>query len=524
MQTAGVSVSGSAAAGTVPGEPAALRLVNLTQWFGNTQALSDINLAVRPGTIHAFVGENGAGKSTCLGVIAGRVTPTAGRVEVFGERLPTGPRAAGRLGIAAIYQELTIVPALTTQANMFLGNPLARRGFLSESAMRTRLAKASARLGHIPPDVAAGALSVADQQLIEIMRALEANPRVLLFDEPTASLAKSERDRLFAIMRDLRAGGVTMVFVSHNLEEVLAISDAISVFRDGRLITTFTGPDTTKAELVTAMLGEGAENLLTPGENRAADSDASVRREEVLRVENLSVPGAVSGVSFTLGAGEALGIAGLVGAGRTTVLRALTGLEPKANGKLWIRGAEKSWPRTPAQARALGIGLVPEDRKSQGLVLRRSAVDNICLADVGQGAKLGFLRNRYTADRAYAAAKPVGFAAEKMAALAGNLSGGNQQKLLLARWRYVRPLILLADEPTRGIDIGAKGDILTALRELAEQGMSMVIVSSEFEEITELCDRAIVLNKGNIVARIDSRADLRPETLLKESFNAEPMS
>lgn len=508
----------------------AVRVRGLGKWYGTTRALHGIDLDIEPGTIHALVGENGAGKSTCLGVVAGRVDATEGAVEVFGELLSGGPRAAGRAGIAAIYQELTIVPALSTQANMFLGRPQSRGGLLNESAMRKALAGASERLGHVPPDVQAGTLSVADQQLIEIMRAVEANPRILLFDEPTASLAQSERERLFSIMRDLRREGVTMVFVSHNLEEVLAISDAISVFRDGQLIETFQGEGTTKGQLVTAMLGAEKAGHLMPADtagtvrSHVEDGRRTVAREELLRVEALTVPGAISDVSFTVGIGEALGIAGLVGAGRTTVLRALAGLEPTAQGALWIKGKKVPWPHTPIRARRLGIGLVPEDRKTQGLILRRSAIENVCLADLGQGSRAGFIRYRHTARKALAAAEPVGFTVEKMTALAGNLSGGNQQKLLLARWRYIRPVILLADEPTRGIDIGAKGEILTALRELADQGTAMVVVSSEFEEIAELCDRAIVLNSGGVVARIDSRDELLPETLLKESFNKEPLS
>jgi ribose transport system ATP-binding protein len=517
----------------VPERDAAVTFGNVSKTFSATKALCDADLSLAAGQVHAFVGENGAGKSTCLGVLAGRIAPTSGEVRVCGEELRYGdPRACRKAGVVAIYQELTIVPALTAQANVFLGLPLARRGFLSERRMRARYLELCEEIGvdAAPDGVPAGRLSVAEQQLLEIMRALVADARVILFDEPTASLALQERDALLRLMDRLRVAGLTIVFVSHNLDEVLRIADTVTVFREGRI--TACGPRNAwdKPRLVREMLGrEAGERLVhelledtvggvVPARRPRPRRDASA----VLRLEGLTVPGAVEDVDLEIFGGEILGLGGLVGAGRTTVLRALAGLEPRATGTLWIDGQRASLPRTVPQAHKLGIALAPEDRKAQGLVLQMDAMNNVALSDLAALSRMGMLSRRRMAGATSRAAAGFGFRPQRIGEVARNLSGGNQQKLLLARWRLNPPRILLADEPTRGIDIGAKAEIMASLEAMAAEGLGIVVVSSELEEVSAISDRVVVLAEGRVAGVLDRRdADITPTRIMSIAFGLE---
>ncbi|MDQ1106823.1 sugar ABC transporter ATP-binding protein [Nocardioides zeae] len=501
---------------------AAIRTHGVGRTFGAAVALAGIDVTITAGTVHALVGQNGAGKSTLLGILAGRIEPTSGEFEVFGERVSLGsPRAARQAGIAAIYQELTIIPQLTAMANVFVSRPRSRGGLLDERAMRRRYDELSARLGvHVPPDAIARDLSVAQQQLLEIMRALDAEARVIFFDEPTAPLGPSEREALFALMRDLRDQGVTMVFVSHALDEVLAISDDVTVFRDGRLRASRPTSTWTKQSLVDEMLGRSAEAALAevaattaeasaplvptaprhPAGAAARTSSSPATEEPGLRVRDLFVSGSREGVSFEVRGGEMVGIGGLVGAGRSSVLRALAGLDRRARGELWIDGRQVPWPRTVRQALRHGIALLPEDRKTQGLVLGMSAMENVTLSDLGAVATASVVSMRRMRRAAGESAAGYGFDVRRLDEPARNLSGGNQQKLLLARWGHRRPRFLLADEPTRGIDVGAKAEILATLQGLAAEGMGVLLVSSELEEVATSCTRVFVMSSGRVVA------------------------
>lgn len=505
--------------GAATREMPAVRCSNVAKNFGGTQALSGIDLQVRLGTVHALVGENGAGKSTLLGVLAGRISPSAGSVEVFGDQEEFGnPRAARARGIAAIYQELTTVPALSAKANVFLGQARSRGGMLSERVMHKRFLELAERLNvSVDPDTEAGKLSVADQQLLEIMRALEANARIILFDEPTAALAPSERAGLFKLIRDLRQEGVTMIFVSHNLDEVLDISDQITVFRNGRLEASRSTSAWTKGELVATMIGEEASSLFA---HRRGTHQLETK--EILHAEDVTVPGAIEDVEITVNQGEIVGVAGLVGSGRTTLLRALAGVESKSTGRLRLSGQEVRWPRTSRQARALGIALAPEERKMQGLVLGMSAAENIALGDLGRVARGGFVSTRKTHARAAEVGREFGLDPARLGEVVGNLSGGNQQKTLLARWKYSEPKVLLADEPTRGIDVGAKAEILDTLRRFADSGVGVIIVSSELEEIAAVADRVIVLAEGRRVRELHSGdKGVSVEKMLNAAFKVE---
>ncbi|QLQ09738.1 MAG: sugar ABC transporter ATP-binding protein [Nocardioidaceae bacterium] len=508
-----------------PSEEIAARLSGITKSFGATHALRGIDLDIPAGEIHALVGENGAGKSTALGILAGRIGPTSGRVDVFGEELRYGdPRASHRAGIVAIYQELTIIPALGAEANVFLGQSLSSYGFLRNSAMRRRYLELCAEAGVTgqPPGIPAAAMSVAEQQMLEILRGIASQARILLFDEPTASLGEAERDALFALMRDLRSRGITVVLVSHNLDEVMAIADRITVFRDGALVRSGPTGSWSKQSLVTSMLGDVADDRMLA---EMLDSEQQAARpqrehgEELLRATDVTLPGVIEDIELSVRAGEVLGIAGLVGSGRSTLLRALAGLEPKSSGRLWVRGKEVPWPKTVRQAHKVGIALLPEDRKSQGLVLGLSAMENVVMSDLPSVARAGMVTPKAMHAAAAAVAPDFGFAVSRLRTHAGQLSGGNQQKLLLARWKHSPPLVLLADEPTRGIDIGAKDEITKALEAMVAEGLGVILVSSELAEVASISDRVLVLAGGHPAGELDSlKGEITVSEILHEAF------
>jgi ABC-type sugar transport system ATPase subunit len=494
----------------------AIEAVGVEKRYSGTLALKGVDVRTQRGTVHALVGENGAGKSTFLGVIAGRVVPTAGDVRVFGQPHIFGaPRQARHLGVATIYQELTIVPALSAQANVFLGKPIAKAGVLDERAMRRRFQELSAQMSvQIRPEAVAGRLSVADQQMLEIMRGVQSGARLILFDEPTTSLAPPERKTLFRLMRQMRAEGVTMMLVSHNLEEVLDISDVVTVFRDGKLAGSAPRADWTKPALIRAMVGHDViENRHVERAKRPAGAAPLLMATEV------TVPNAIENVEFSLNLGEILGIGGLVGSGRTSLLRALAGLEPRSTGRLAIDGEPVEWPLTPRAALKAGIALVPEDRKAQGLVLGMSAMDNIAIAHFGEVSRFGVISNAAVTAKARGVAREFGFAEDRVGTIVRNLSGGNQQKVLLGKARFRSPKILLVDEPTRGIDIGAKDEIMATLRGLADDGLGIIVVSSDLEEVVAASDRILVMSEGRKVAEFDqSGGAITVQDILNAAF------
>jgi ABC-type sugar transport system ATPase subunit len=492
--------------------------VNLQKRFGNIVALRGASLSVRPGTIHALVGENGAGKSTALGAIAGRLHVDSGSITVASQDTTRAtPRAVHAMGLAAIYQELTIIPAMTACENLFLGHTPVRGGFMQQSAMLTRYRGLCARVGvSIPPEARAGDLSVADQQMLEIMRALESRARIILFDEPTASLVDTERETLFRIMRELRADGVTMVIVSHNLNEVLAISDDITVFRSGGTVATAPTASWTRDTLLVAMLGEAATDLVA---SHRSGKPADPGAQPVIRINNLTVPGILEDISIESRPGEVLGIAGLVGSGRTTLLRAIAGLEPTAHGNMVVDGTEVRWPTTPRRARDLGIALAPEDRKGQGLLLLMSICENLAISNLRNYSRVGFVHRGRLGRETGEVARLFALDPSRLDQPVRNLSGGNQQKVLLARWHLANPRVLLADEPTRGIDVGAKASILDCLRDFANAGATVIVVSSELEELTALADRVVVLAHGRLVEELRANASGVPaDRMLSAAF------
>lgn len=479
----------------------ALQYRRIHKNYGGIRALVDIDLDIKRGTVHALVGENGAGKSTCLGIPAGRVVPTSGEVSVFGKDLKYGdPRFSRRAGVAAIYQELTIVPALTAEANVFLGQPLSNKGFLREKTMVGLYVGLCEQIGvRANPGVLAGSLSVAEQQVLEILRGLVSDAQLILFDEPSAALAESEREALYRLIRELRERGITIVLVSHNLDEVLDLSDYVTVFRDGHLQATRPVADWTKSKLIQSMLGRSMREMY-----RSRERSLEKMESPLLKAQGVTLPGAVHNINIEIYEGQIVGIAGLVGSGRSSILRALAGLEPQSSGELWIEGKKVKWPKSPVDALKHGVAMIPEDRKGQGLVLQMTASDNILLGGLRAIANVGFLKNRAMEHRAAQVGQEFGFDPKRVSEVAMNLSGGNQQKLVLARWKHHIPKILLADEPTRGIDVGAKVDILESLSAMAKEGRGIILVSSELEEVIASSDRILVLARGRVVGELDN--------------------
>jgi rhamnose transport system ATP-binding protein len=469
---------------------------HVSKSFPGVRALRDVSFELEAGEVHGLVGENGAGKSTLVKMIAGAYTPDEGLIEVSGHALHSGdPRAAAAAGVATIYQELTTVPELSAAENVFLGHPPRRLGVVQRRAMRRQFAGIAERVGvELDPKARAGSLSVALRQMLEIMRALAAGRRVLIMDEPTASLGPHEREALYRTVRELRASGHSIIYITHDLDEVLALADRVTVMREGQVVQTRPASEWNAGSLVESMLGRAHRPAST---RRVAVSD-----EDALRVEGLSMPGALRDVDLHVRRGEILGIAGLVGSGRSELLRALAGAEPTAHGRMLVRGQEVSWPRSVRAALARGIALAPEDRKAEGLVLGLSGATNVVLSDLGEVASAGVISRRRVREQARRASERLAFDPKRLSAPAGTLSGGNQQKLVISKWLHRRPDVLLLDEPTRGVDVGAKLELYDHARRLADEGMAIVVVSSELEEVVEVSDRVLVFAQGQAIATL----------------------
>jgi ABC-type sugar transport system ATPase subunit len=491
-----------------------IRVRNVSKSFPGVQALRRVSFDLKAGEVHGLVGANGAGKSTLIRILAGATTPDEGEIEVQGQATTlANPRQVRAAGIAAIYQELTIVPEMSVLSNVFLGAVPTTGLFSDRKRMERRFAELAAWMGvKIGPYQRAGSLAVASQQMIEIMRAIEADHRVLIMDEPTAPLGPFERAKLYDLIAQLKARGTAIIFISHDLDEVLKLCDRVSVMRDGELIMTDAAALLSKEALVGAMLGTTSAP--------AASVAASTLGEEILSVRDLSLDGQDAGLSLRVRAGEVLGIAGLVGSGRTEVLRALAGADAAASGMLAIDGVSRPWPRNVREAIGLGIALAPEDRKHQGLVLDRSALFNLTLSDF-KGVAVGPFIDKMARSRAgRLLSAAVGFDVARLGAHARTLSGGNQQKLVIGKWLHRRPRVLLLDEPTRGIDIGAKQEIFRTIRELTADKIGVILVSSDLEEVVEHVDTVLVLARGKQIALLD-RAEASVERILRLIFTVE---
>ena len=479
----------------MPDAPLRLDIANLTKTFPGVKALGDVSLRVRPGEVHALLGENGAGKSTLLRILSGVMRPDAGTIAVDGTALQLrGPLDARRAGIAMIHQELQQVPELTVAQNMFLGRALKRGGLLVDRAAQERhAAVALARLDPgIAPDAPIRTLKVAQRQIVEIARALLENARIIAMDEPTSSLTPSEFERLAAVIAGLARDGVSIVYVSHKMDEVFRICTRATVMRDGARVGEVDLAETSEAAVVAMMVGRTLA---------AARHRSSATARTALEVRNLGSGPRVVDVSFDLRRGEVLGIAGLIGAGRTELLRLIAGADRATSGTITLDGRPVS-TRSPRAAIAAGIGLVPEERKRDGIVPQRSVVDNVALPSMRRFAPRGLVRRGALRRAAGEILSGIGLRPFQLDRPIRLFSGGNQQKAIIARWIAAGSRILLFDEPTRGIDIGAKAEIYALIERLAAEGRSIVVVSSELPEIIRLADRVLVMRQGRIAAEL----------------------
>ncbi len=487
--------------------PSLLRLSGIEKSFPGVKAIRTADLDVRAGEIHALVGENGAGKSTLIKVVTGAHAPDAGRIELAGRALRIrGPIDAFRAGVAAIYQEFNLVPGLTARENMFLGREATRAGLCRPGRERRLAHCVMERLdAAIDPDARVADLNIAHQQLVEIARALLADARLLIMDEPTAALTPREVERLFAVLAEMRADGRGVLFISHRLGEVLRIADRVTVMRDGETLGTWETPQLSRERLIELMVG------------RPLDQEFPARTvgvgHELLTVENLT-GGPVHDVSFAVRRGEVLGIAGLVGAGRTELVRLVFGADRPASGRIRLDGRLLAIG-SPRDAIASGICLLTEDRKNQGLVLNLPARDNFALGNLDHWSQAGWIdrRSEQSAFARYVESLRIRVAGPDQPA--GHLSGGNQQKLLVARWLENDAQVIIFDEPTRGIDVGAKYEMYLLMGELAARGKAIVMISSELPEILGMSDRVLVMHAGRVTGEITDVAAATQERILE---------
>jgi ribose transport system ATP-binding protein len=475
--------------------------------FPGVRALDGVDLAVRAGEVHCLLGQNGAGKSTLIKVLAGAHQPDAGSISWRGEPVSlSNPQAAMSLGIATIYQELDLVAGLSVADNIFLGRERSRFGLARPAVANRAAGELLARLGHpeIRPGAEVGSLSAAAQQMVSIARALSQDARLIIMDEPSAVLDNEEVERLFDVIRDLTRQGVAVVYISHRLEEIRQVGDRITVLKDGRTVATgLPARETSTREVITLMTGRTIEYVFPP---RGAAVDAGVA--PLLEVEGLTLRGVFADVSFTVAPGEIVGLAGLVGSGRSEILETVYGARRASAGTVRLAGRRLRHGDVGA-AVAGGVGLAPEERKSQGLLLDDSVYRNISISSLGRFARAGFLRGGAERSAAREQVRALDVRPSDVSRMVRTLSGGNQQKVVLARWLLRDCRVLLLDEPTRGVDVGARSEIYALIRTLADRGVAVVVVSSEIPEVLGLADRVLVIADGVVV--IEAPADALDE-------------
>ena len=501
-----------------------LEISNLGKTFAGVRALHDVSFEIERGEVHALVGENGAGKSTLVKILSGVHTDYTGEVRLEGEPLVlSGPRDAQRHGIAIIHQELNLIPQLTVAENIFLGRePHTAAGLLDTAEMDRAARLLLDRLVlPIPTKRSVRGLRVGEQQLVEVAKALSLDARLLILDEPTSALSEAEIRHLFAVIAGLKAEGVTMIYISHKFDEIFEIADRITVLRDGEYVATVTAAETEQRDLIRMMVGRPLSALFPR-------TDAPVGAE-VLRVEDLTLSAhrqvgvrAVGPVSFSVHAGEILGVAGLMGAGRTELLESIYGVPARRRlgGRVFLDGHEQHIT-SPRAAIAAGLAFVTEDRKTQSLIMRLSVRHNMTLAALRRFMRLFLVRRRAEDAAVQRSVTQLRIKTPGPAAPVDTLSGGNQQKVALAKCLLTEPRVLLLDEPTRGIDVGAKAEIYTLIEALAEQGAGIVMASSELPELLAMCDRILVLCEGQMTAEL-SRAEATQERIMEAATSRLP--
>jgi rhamnose transport system ATP-binding protein len=496
-------------------EPLArLEVVDVTKSFGAVAAVQGVSFALYGGEAHALVGENGAGKSTIVKMLAGVHQPDTGTLRVNGQdAVFAGPADAKAAGIAVIYQEPTLFPDLSVGENIAIGNqPLTRLRQIDRKAVHANAERLFRRLGvHIDPARPARGLSIADQQLVEIAKALSSEARILIMDEPTAALSGVEVERLFAVARSLRDDGAAIMFISHRFEEITALCQRVTIMRDGKLVVTEMVADVTVDDMIRRMVGRDLSALFPKQDVPPGDV--------VLEVDGLSREGVFSGISFSVRAGEIVALAGLVGAGRSEVMQAVFGVDRYDTGTVRVHGRRLK-PGSPRAAMAAGMALVPEDRRQQGLVMELSVERNVNLPRERRLARLGLLYGSAERDEAARWTQRLQTKLGRLTDVVGTLSGGNQQKVVLAKWLSTGPRLLIVDEPTRGIDVGTKAEVHRLMSSLAADGIAIVMVSSELPEVLGMADRIVVLREGRIAAEL-TRADATEEAVMYAAMGQE---
>ena len=467
----------------------------LSKTFGIIEVLKDIALSVRAGEVHAVIGENGAGKSTLMKILAGNHQPTRGELKIDGMPVSfSGPVDAEKHGIVLVHQEILLAPDLTVAQNIYLGRELGNGIAVDDRAMNEGAARAIRDLGaDIDPNAIVSRLSIAQRQLVQIARVLLVPHRIVIFDEPTASLTPHETEALLKVIQDIRAKGVGVLYISHRLPEVKEIADRVTVLRDGRLIASHHTSELEPADMARLMVGRDVAKLYP-------DRHAAEAREPVLQVTGFDVPGYARDAVFTLNKGEILGFAGLIGAGRTELMEGLVGLRP-AKGTVNFRGKPVAFTDVHSSLKA-GVAYLSEDRKGKGLLLTKDLQVNLTLASLGKFIRGLQIDRRKESDALDKAIRDFDIRTGTKSILAGQLSGGNQQKLLLAKMMMLDPQVVIIDEPTRGIDIGNKEQIYKFIAALAEEGRSIIVVSSEMPELIGICDRILVMRGGRIVGEV----------------------
>jgi len=484
-----------------------LRMTNISKSFAGVHALRGVQLDLRPGEVHALLGENGAGKSTLVKVITGVHQPDTGEIYLNDQRIHLNdPREATTLGISAIYQELSMFPDLDIAENIFVGRrPTRKGGLIDWRKMRRESEALLSSLGvHLNLKTKARNLSIAQQQMVEIARALSVNARILIMDEPTSALTLNEVAELFQIVRRLREKGTAIVFISHRLEELFEIADRVTVLRDGAYVDTRSMDGVTQDDLIRMMVGRTVTDLFPKQDVEAG--------EVVLRVKNLTRRGAFEDVSFELHKGEILGMAGLIGAGRTEVSQTLFGVTPAHAGTIEIEG-QPLRITSPRQAMDYGLALVPEDRQHHGLVPPMDITDNVTLPNLTSFTRAGWLNKKEAQVAAFQAATQLQVKATTVWQKVRELSGGNQQKIVLAKWLSTHPRILILDEPTRGIDVGTKAEVHRLMSALAAEGIAILMISSELPEVLGMSDRILVMHEGKVTGLFD-RSEATQEKIM----------
>lgn len=479
-----------------------LELRRIAKSFDGVRALRGVDFTLAAGEVHALLGENGAGKSTLIKVVTGAHQPDEGSLYLAGERLPAlNPAQAQQLGIACIYQQPALFPDLTVAENIGLRlEPVRPFRRIPWAGRRTRAAGLLARIGcEIFPDTLVRQLSMPEQQLVEIACALGAGARIVIMDEPTAALTRQEQQRLFTVVRDLRTQGVGIIYISHRLDEIFALADRVTVLRDGESVGTQRVADMDESRLIQLMVGREVASIYPPGQ--ATPGDVALTLKEV----GCAAAG-VHGVTLEIKTGEIFGLAGLVGAGRTELARILFGLTPAEAGEIRVAGKPVSL-RTPEDAVAQGVAYVPEDRRRHGVILEMPVAQNLTLAIHRRLFPHAWLRHEAEQSLAQNYIRDLRVKCAGPDAPASSLSGGNQQKVALGRWLATRPKILILDEPTQGVDVGAKSEIHTLIRQLAQEGMAILLISSDLPEVLGMSDRVGVMRKGSLVTVLPGRSD-----------------